>query len=148
MDEGTADPEGGSSLFREREARPSSRITKKSMTPAQLLKLENERKEQALGWYKRVRDLWSAMMSGQMEAEREWLLEAEKLVEMFRSTRDLFSTGKVFRGMAGQRRGTRRKKVASDDEAEEDDMASRLQADLGMNICDRPFYILTVHRPG
>ncbi|KZV61169.1 TPR-like protein [Peniophora sp. CONT] len=130
LDEGTAEPEGGSTLFREREARRSARITKKTMTPAMLLKLENERKEEALGWYKRVRDLWPAMMGGQAEGEREWLLEAEKLVEMFRSTRDLFSTGKVFRGMAGQRKGTRRKKVGSDDEAEEDDMASRLQADL------------------
>ena len=101
------------------------------MSTAQLIKLENERKEEALAWYKRVRDLWPAMMNGQPEAEREWLVEGEKLVEMFRSTRDLFTTGKVFRGMAGQRRSTRRKKVASDDEAEEDDMASRLQADLG-----------------
>ena len=56
------------------------------MSTAQLIKLENERKEEALAWYKRVRDLWPAMMNGQPEAEREWLVEGEKLVEMFRST--------------------------------------------------------------
>lgn len=114
-----------------------------------LLKLENEWKEEALGWYKRVRDLWPAMMAGQTEAEREWLLESEKLVEMFRSTRDLFSTGKVFKGMVGQRKRTRRKKVASDDEAEENDMASRLQADLGgwLELCNQP-ETLTIIRPG
>jgi hypothetical protein len=30
--------------------------------------------------------------SGQIEAEREWILEAEKLVDTFRETRMLFST--------------------------------------------------------
>lgn len=32
---------------------------------------------------------------GHVEAEREWMLEAEKLVEMFRETRMLFLTSRV-----------------------------------------------------
>jgi general transcription factor 3C polypeptide 3 (transcription factor C subunit 4) len=32
---------------------------------------------------------------GQELAEREWLLEAEKLVDMFRETRNLFRTSRV-----------------------------------------------------
>lgn len=35
------------------------------------------------------------MLAGEEEAEREWLMEAEKLVESFRETRPLFLTSRV-----------------------------------------------------
>ena len=51
-------------------------------------------------FYRRVQDLWPAMMrpdgaEGQELAEREWLLEAEKMIEAFRETRNLFLTVRV-----------------------------------------------------
>ncbi|KAI5833065.1 TPR-like protein [Schizophyllum commune Tattone D] len=63
-------------------------------------------------------------------ARREWLLEAEKLIEMFRETRRLFTTDRHgdFKGIF--RAGRRRKRTAQEAEAEEDRMASRLQMDL------------------
>ncbi|TFY79029.1 hypothetical protein EWM64_g4983, partial [Hericium alpestre] len=80
-----------------------------------------------------VRELWPHVALDRDEvgaAEREWVLEAEKLVEMFRETRMLFLTTRQnnpFGGMfPAKRRG--RKKTA---EAEEEEMASRLQLDLG-----------------
>jgi general transcription factor 3C polypeptide 3 (transcription factor C subunit 4) len=49
--------------------------------------------------YKRVEELWSRMLDdtdhGRLEAEREWMFEAEKLVEMFRETRMLFLATRV-----------------------------------------------------
>ncbi|KAL1658912.1 hypothetical protein GGG16DRAFT_119694 [Schizophyllum commune] len=63
-------------------------------------------------------------------ARREWLLEAEKLIEMFRETRRLFTTDRHgdFKGIF--RAGRRRQRTAQEAEAEEDRMASRLQMDL------------------
>ncbi|KAL1714067.1 hypothetical protein EV715DRAFT_266871 [Schizophyllum commune] len=63
-------------------------------------------------------------------ARREWLLEAEKLIGMFRETRRLFTTDRHgdFKGIF--RAGRRRKRTAQEAEAEEDRMASRLQMDL------------------
>ena len=45
--------------------------------------------------YQRLKDLWAAMLAGEEEPEREWMLEAEKLVDMFRETRNLFLTSRV-----------------------------------------------------
>lgn len=95
------------------------------------------------------------MLHGDAEAEREWLLEAEKLVDMFRETRNLFLTSRVsrvlllcrygcsneswyliqnnpFRGMFP--RSYKRKKAqqaAEVSEMDEERMASRLQLDMG-----------------
>ena len=35
------------------------------------------------------------MLAGEEGPEREWMLEAEKLVDMFRETRNLFLTSRV-----------------------------------------------------
>jgi general transcription factor 3C polypeptide 3 (transcription factor C subunit 4) len=119
------------------------------LTPAELQKLEQQREAETKNGYMRVCQLWPTMMlpngsEGQAEAEREWLVEAEKLVEMFRSTRNLFTTSKVscfipmflrstkvylklgFRGMIPTK--LRRKDIAQEDE---DEMASRLHLNLG-----------------
>ncbi|KAI0031922.1 TPR-like protein [Vararia minispora EC-137] len=120
------------SLFEEHRRKDKSSIKGQNrLTPAQLQKLEQQREAETKEGYRRLCQLWPTMMlpdgaQGQAEAEREWLLEAEKLVEMFRSTRNLFTTSKVgFRGMI--MRKPRRHKVAQEDE---DEMASRLHLDL------------------
>lgn len=53
--------------------------------------------------YKRVSELWGRMIKGaggsqeeeDQEAVREWMVEAEKMVETFRETRNLFLTSRV-----------------------------------------------------
>jgi general transcription factor 3C polypeptide 3 (transcription factor C subunit 4) len=62
---------------------------------AELKALEEQREREAILGYTRVEDLWPRMLHGDAEAEREWMIEAEKLVEMFRETRNLFVTTRV-----------------------------------------------------
>jgi len=59
--------------------------------------LEEEREKEVIAGYKRIAELWPRILGDGAEetAEREWLLEAEKLVETFRETRNLFLTTKV-----------------------------------------------------
>lgn len=78
-------------------ARPQNRLTH-----AQLRELEAEKEREALRGWARVQDLWSEMLTSMhgeepTQEEREWLLEAEKLVETFRETRNLFLTSRVSR---------------------------------------------------
>ena len=42
-----------------------------------------------------MKDLWGRMLAGDEEADREWMHEAEMLVEQFRETRALFLTSRV-----------------------------------------------------
>ena len=44
-----------------------------------------------------MQELWPGMLAGDFEAEKEWLIESEKLVETFRETRNLFLTSRVSR---------------------------------------------------
>lgn len=117
------------------------------LTHAQLRELEAQKEKEVTRGYQRVQELWSRMLAGEPEAEREWSTEAEKLVETFRETRNLFLTSRVshfvrcsedlcdvyayqthpFRGMFPRRRGKQQVEI----EADEDRMASRLQLDLG-----------------
>ena len=92
------------SLFEERartKARAPSVGVQSRLTAAQLHALEDQREKEVIKGYKRIEELWPYILSSssgdgrQEEAEREWMLEAEKLVETFRETRSLFSTGKV-----------------------------------------------------
>jgi hypothetical protein len=54
-----------------------------------------------LGWYARAQELYPVISDSegtsekQQEAEREWFIEVEKLVEMFRETRRLFQADRV-----------------------------------------------------
>ncbi|SRR6266550_2511365 len=78
-------------------ARPQNRLTH-----AQLRELEAEKEREVLRGWARVQDLWSEMLTSMhgkepTQEEREWLLEAEKLVETFRETRNLFLTSRVSR---------------------------------------------------
>jgi len=86
----------GVSLFEET---PSARSTKgyrssKSSRPA-ARELEVEKEKEVLAGYQRVVDLTPAMKTGNEVAIKEWLLEAEKLIETFRETRRLFLSTRV-----------------------------------------------------
>jgi general transcription factor 3C polypeptide 3 (transcription factor C subunit 4) len=80
---------------------PSRKLRK--LTPAQLRELEEQKEKDVLRGYKRVEELWPKMLDetrtesdrSREEAEREWMFEAEKLVEMFRETRMLFLSTRV-----------------------------------------------------
>jgi general transcription factor 3C polypeptide 3 (transcription factor C subunit 4) len=80
---------------------PSRKVRK--LTPAQLRELEEQKEKDVLRGYKRVKELWPKMLDkthtepdrSREEAEREWMFEAEKLVEMFRETRMLFLSTRV-----------------------------------------------------
>jgi general transcription factor 3C polypeptide 3 (transcription factor C subunit 4) len=68
------------------------------LSHAQLRELEEQKESEVLKGWKRVKELWPRLLSsgdGQEEVEMEWLLEAEKLVETFRETRNLFLTTRV-----------------------------------------------------
>lgn len=86
----------GASLFEET---PSSRPVKghkssKSSRPV-ARELEVEKEKEVLKGYQRVMDLTPAMKTGDEVAVKEWLLEAEKLIENFRETRRLFLSTRV-----------------------------------------------------
>ncbi|THV03835.1 TPR-like protein [Dendrothele bispora CBS 962.96] len=148
-----------SSLFTEdRPAKSkSSSRSQNRLSQAQLKELEAEKEKEVLKGYRRVTDIWEAMLKEREEAEvelakeenwkahvkrmmevgtgkegpmeREWMIEAEKLVEIFRETRNLFlaSRNNPFRGMFPKRSAPRRPKNQEEDEER---MASRLQLDL------------------
>ncbi|KAG1847190.1 hypothetical protein DFJ58DRAFT_891875 [Suillus subalutaceus] len=96
---------------------------KSRLSLAELKALEEQREREVILGYNRVEDLWPRMLHGDVEAEREWMIEAEKLVEMFRETRNLFLTTRDydFKGMFPKRRIQRR------DDTDEDRMLSRLE---------------------
>ncbi|KAF8895474.1 hypothetical protein BD779DRAFT_1499735 [Infundibulicybe gibba] len=109
--------------------RASNRLTR-----AQLRELEARKESEVIKGYRRLKDLWPRMLAGSQEnqpAEGEWLLEAEKLVETYRETRNLFVTSRAhpFRGMFPNR-----KRVRNENETEEDRMASRLHLDLDHDL--------------
>ena len=86
----------GASLFEEA---PSSKPTKgykssKSSRPV-ARELEVEKEKEVLKGYRRVMDLTPAMKTGEEVVVKEWLLEAEKLIETFRETRRLFLSTRV-----------------------------------------------------
>ncbi|KAJ2916357.1 hypothetical protein MD484_g4072, partial [Candolleomyces efflorescens] len=135
----TLDPSGSqaaasTSLFTEDKLTAKSKAAaaraQNRLTHAQLRELEAEKEKEVIKGFKRLKEQWSAMLSGDdANAEREWLLEAEKLVDMFRETRNLFLTSRAnpFRGMFPR---SRKRKQQAETEADEDRMASRLQLDL------------------
>ncbi|KAK2462196.1 hypothetical protein APHAL10511_005784 [Amanita phalloides] len=113
-------------------ARPQNRLTH-----AQLRELEVEKEREAIRGWARVQDLWAAMLASTQEEEatqeeREWLMEAEKLVETFRETRNLFLTSRnlPFRGMFPRSKAARQQLAEAEREADEERMASRLHLDL------------------
>lgn len=101
----TPDPSGSqaamsTSLFTEDKLTAKSKAAavraQNRFTHAQLRELEAEKEKEVVKGFKRLKEQWTVMLSGDdPDAEREWLLEAEKLVDMFRETRNLFLTSRV-----------------------------------------------------
>lgn len=112
------------------------------LTHAQLRELEAEKEKEVVRGYKRVCELWGRMLKGvgvseeeeDQEAVREWMVEAEKMVETFRETRNLFLTSRTnpFRGMfpRSKPKDQDREKEREQDEANEERMASRLHLEM------------------
>lgn len=103
-DNQTPAPEGsaGASLFEERSrtgrdkpGKPTASSKSGKLTASQLRDLEAKKEQEALLSYRRVTDLWARMLAGDEEADREWMHEAELLVESFRETRALFLSSRV-----------------------------------------------------
>ncbi|EDR07780.1 uncharacterized protein LACBIDRAFT_297936 [Laccaria bicolor S238N-H82] len=65
------------------------------LTHLQLRELEAAKEKEVMQGYRKIRELWAGMMGGDEECEREWMVDAEKLVDMFRETRNLFLTSRV-----------------------------------------------------
>lgn len=85
------------SLFEEK-ARAKGKLSgakANKLSAAQLRELEGQKEREVMQWFRRVKELWPRMLCGEEEAEREWLVEAEKLIESFRETRNLFQTSRV-----------------------------------------------------
>ena len=87
-------PSASTSLFMESaKGKASARPNRPSH--AQLKEIEMEKEKEVVRGYRRLKDLWAGMLAGDDSADREWMLEAEKLVDMFRETRNLFLTSRV-----------------------------------------------------
>jgi general transcription factor 3C polypeptide 3 (transcription factor C subunit 4) len=85
------------SLFDEKAtaAKKSAKPTGQRLSPVELKALEQERQKKLDAAHEMCKQLYNGMMAGDKEAESEWLIEAEQLVEHFRETRQLFITSKV-----------------------------------------------------
>jgi general transcription factor 3C polypeptide 3 (transcription factor C subunit 4) len=91
-----------SSLFEESVIKKKGKVLSKAsrLTLPELHELERKKEDEVKRGYMLLRELWPKMLvphgaDGQDLTEREWLLEAEKLVDMFRETRNLFRTSRV-----------------------------------------------------
>ncbi|KAL6299826.1 TPR-like protein [Sparassis latifolia] len=134
--EGGETDDASTSLFEEKaraKGKSASAKAANKLTPAQLRELEAVKEREVVQGFHRIKELWAGMLAGEEAAEREWLVEAEKLVESFRETRNLFLTTRHsgFRGMFPR---SSRKQTA---EASEESMASRLQLELGRDSITR-----------
>ncbi|KAL0577198.1 transcription factor TFIIIC subunit tfc4 [Marasmius crinis-equi] len=144
------------SLFSEERAKTSTKTGKtreNRLTPAQLRELEAQKEKEVMKSYARLKEIWEGMLEEHEKAEssrlsapsegtwvmtdqaeegpleKEWMMEAEKLVETFRETRNLFLASRItfFRGMFPKKRSGGKKQ---NEEESEERMASRLQLDL------------------
>ncbi|KAI0072549.1 TPR-like protein [Panus rudis PR-1116 ss-1] len=132
-DDGSQDP--SASLFNEKSrGKKPAKARPPKLSAAQMVEMEAAKEREVSQAYHRIKDLWPRMLGGEEGAVREWLFEADKLVEMYRVTRALFLTTKPggFRGMFPSKRANRQRT-----EANEDDMASRLQLELGRDALAR-----------
>ena len=146
-----------------------------------------EKEKEVIKGYARLKEIWQDMLQERQIAEvfrlsiadggvwtmvdlveegsleKEWMLEAEKLVEAFRETRNLFLASRVgtlllpgvhwqvidlpssqinfFRGMFPKKRTGGKKQ---NEEESEERMASRLQLDLGRIFCLRISYFTDI----
>lgn len=86
----------GVSLFEETPSSRPNRGNKSSKSSRPVTReLEVEKERDVLKGYQRLKELTPAMKAGNEVAVKEWLLEAEKLIETFRETRRLFLSTRV-----------------------------------------------------
>ncbi|KIJ92825.1 hypothetical protein K443DRAFT_685031 [Laccaria amethystina LaAM-08-1] len=64
------------------------------LTHLQLGELEAAKEKEVMQGYRGIRELCAGMMGRDEKYEREWMVEAEKLVEMVRETRNSFLTSR------------------------------------------------------
>ncbi|KAJ7666264.1 hypothetical protein DFH06DRAFT_1470427 [Mycena polygramma] len=131
---GQAAQQPSSSLFAEGQTDKSTTKTTKSgrqrMSVEALKELEAKMEKDTMKIYRRLAELYPQISKEEVnDSERDWLLQAEKMVETFRETRQLFTTSSLaFRGMFPLARGGKQR--AKDPEADEERMASRLRLEL------------------
>ena len=98
------------------------------------LNAEEERKMEATAAFSRLEQLAPSIEIGDEEAVYQWLEIATRLIDSFRSTRQLFPSDykKKFTGMVRRKRGDRKKgKDKEADLAEEaDEIANRLERSM------------------
>ncbi|KAJ7158369.1 hypothetical protein C8R43DRAFT_995733 [Mycena crocata] len=130
-------PTTSASLFSEEKEKSgakskSGRPQPQRMSVEALKELETTMERDTLQGYRRLKDLWPQLSKDQItDAEREWFLQAEKMIESFRETRQLFTTSNLaFRGMFPVKYQPKVRLKAKDLEADEDRMASRLRLEL------------------
>lgn len=87
------------SLFEET-SKKYKQSAKAKFSHAELMEMESQKEEEVLRSYQRVQATWEDMLNpdgteGQAEAEREWLVEVERMTESFRMTKKLFLTSRV-----------------------------------------------------
>jgi general transcription factor 3C polypeptide 3 (transcription factor C subunit 4) len=80
--------------------RSRPRASENKLSLPELRTLEAEKERETLRAYARAQELWPRVVGDtppeeQQQAEREWLFEVERLVEMFRETRRLFTSNRV-----------------------------------------------------
>ncbi|KAF8190296.1 hypothetical protein K438DRAFT_1831751 [Mycena galopus ATCC 62051] len=119
-----------SSLFAEEKSgdKSKSKSGRSHMSLEALMEHEVKMEQETLKSHRRMAELYPKISKEEInDFEREWLLEAEKLIESFRECRQLFTTSSslAWRGMFPR---IKRRTKAS--EADEDRMASRLQIEL------------------
>jgi general transcription factor 3C polypeptide 3 (transcription factor C subunit 4) len=91
------------SLFTEAKADKATTKTKSGrqrMSLEALQELEANMERDTLKSYRRLAELYPKISKEEVnDSEREWLLQAEKMIESFRETRQLFSTSTVRIGL-------------------------------------------------
>ncbi|CAK5261855.1 unnamed protein product [Mycena citricolor] len=120
-----------SSLFAE-ESKSSARMKRSQpqnrMSREALIELETQMELETLRSHQHLQELYPQIDLGLQdanEAERDWVITAERLLDAFRETRQLFTTTGQFKGMFPGR-----ERPSKDREAMEARMISRLQMEL------------------
>ncbi|KAJ7734190.1 hypothetical protein DFH07DRAFT_129989 [Mycena maculata] len=106
--------------------KPPVKKSQNRLSNAELREMEAKKEAEAVESYRRLKQLWPRMLEGEDAPRREWLVEAEKLIEAFRETRRLFATTRTFKGMFP----VRRTGPKVEDGEDEDGILCRLQFDL------------------
>ncbi|KAJ7263136.1 hypothetical protein B0H12DRAFT_1103519 [Mycena haematopus] len=110
---------------------PASKKSTNRLSNAELREMEAKKEKEVMDGYQRLKQLWPRMLEGEGEPRREWVLNAEKLIEAFRETRRLFTTSRCYKGIF-QSRITGRL-----EEGEEDKILCRLQFELAHDTTAR-----------